>query len=294
MTAAERGVLLLCCALPDTEEKPLSSAQFRELSKRVRALGFAAADPLRDIGERDLKRLGYDAAVSARIVRLLERENALERYLIAAEKLGIYPVTRISGNYPQRLRQVLGERCPAVLFVKGDAALLNARCICVVGSRELPAQNRAFAAAAGRQIAAEGFCLCSGGAAGADTIAQQACVENGGRALIFPTGRLTDCKAEKGVVFVAERAYDEHFSAKQALARNTLLHAMGLKTLVAHCKDGAGGTWSGTTENLRRGYSPVFVLDDQTAGAQALIARGATGIGMNFRISELEMAQLHF
>ena len=37
LTAAEWGVLLLCCALPG-EEKPLSLPQFQELGRRVRAL----------------------------------------------------------------------------------------------------------------------------------------------------------------------------------------------------------------------------------------------------------------
>lgn len=294
MTAAERGVLLLCCALPDQTEKPLSMAQFQELSKRARTLGLGSADPLRDLSERDFARLGYDAAHSARLVRLLERERELDAYLITAEKFGIYPVTRVSRNYPQRLRQVLGERCPAVLFVKGEVKALNARCISVVGSRELPAQNRAFAAAAGRKIAAEGFCLCSGGAVGADEAARRACVENGGRAVIFPAGRLTEYKVEKSSVFVSEQAYDAPFSAQKAHARNLLIHAMGEKTLVAHCRNGVGGTWSGTTENLRRTLSPVFVFDDKTEGAKALIARGAVGIRTISSISELEAAQQCF
>lgn len=294
MTAAERGVLLLCCALPEETDKPLSMVQFQELSKRARALGFGGADLLRDIGERDLARLGYNEEQCARIVRLLEREKTLDRYLIAAEKLGIYPVTRISENYPKRFRQALGQRCPAVLFVKGEAKALAARCISVVGSRELPAQNRAFAAAVGRQIAAEGFCLCSGGAAGADETAQRACLENGGRAVIFPAGRLTDCKAGKSLIFVSEQAYDEPFSAQRAHARNLLIHAMGEKTIVAHCRNGVGGTWSGTTENLRRTLSPVFIFDDKTEGTKALIARGASGIRTISSISELEAAQLHF
>lgn len=287
-------MLLLCCALPDEAEKPLSMAQFQELSKRVRALGLGGADPLREVGERDLTRLGYDAVQCARMVRLLARREKLERYLRAAQKAGIVPLTRVSAHYPQRLRQALGQRCPAVLFAKGDVAMLAMRCVSVVGSRELPAENRAFAAAAGRQIAVEGFCLCSGGAVGADTVAQRACQAQGGRAVIFPAGRLEDCPARADTLYLAEQAFDAPFSAARALARNYFIHAMGEKTLVAHCRPGVGGTWDGTTENLRRGLSPVFVYEDGSDAARALVARGATAVQKISTIEALEPAQLHF
>ena len=88
MTAAEWGVLLLCCALPG-EEKPLSLPQFQELGRRARALGCRGDDPLRELTARDLARLGYDAAQSARITRLLAREAQLEQYLRAAAAQGI-------------------------------------------------------------------------------------------------------------------------------------------------------------------------------------------------------------
>ena len=69
---------------------------------------------------------------------------------------------------------------------------------------------------------------------------------------------------------------------------------MGEKTLVAQCHNGTGGTWDGTTENLRRGWSPVFVYDDGSDGARALIARGAVPVGAHFTLEELEPAQMQF
>lgn len=294
MTAAEHGLLLLCCALPGSREKPLTAAQLQELEKRARALGPGEADPLRELTARDLVRLGYTQEQSARIVRLLAREELLDRYLREGEKNGIYPVTRVSAGYPVRLRQTLGQRCPAVLFAKGDARLLSARCICVVGSRALRQDGRAFAQTAGRLIAGAGLALCSGGAQGADRAAQDTCLQCGGSAVIFPAGRLLDCEAQKDVLYLAEQAYDAPFSTQRALTRNLFIHAMGEKTLVAQCHNGTGGTWDGTTENLRRGWSPVFVYDDGSDGARALIARGAVPVGAHFTLEELEPAQMQF
>ncbi len=294
MTAGEQGLLLLCCALPEDEERPLTMAQLQELSKRVRALGPGGDDPLRELSARDLARLGYSQEQCGRITRLLSREAQLERYLRAAEQNGIVPVTRLSASYPARLRQTLGQRCPAVLFAKGDPALLSARCISVVGSRELTKNGRAFAERAGRLIAHSDHTLCSGGATGADRTAQEACLHAGGSAVIFPAGRLLDCPVQAQVLYLADQGYDLPFSAQRALTRNHFIHAMGEKTLVAQCRAGTGGTWDGTTENLRRGWSPVFVHDDGSEGAQALTARGAVPVRTLRSLNDLQPAQLQF
>ena len=294
MTAGERGLLLLCCTLPEAEDRPLTTAQVQELSRRARALGPGGENPLRELTARDLARLGYSQEQCGRFLRLLAREEPLERYLRAAERNGIVPITRLSARYPARLRQTLGQRCPAVLFAKGDLALLSARCISVVGSRELTERGRAFAEAAGRLIARSGYTLCSGGAMGADRAAQEACLNAGGSAVLFPAGRLLDCPAQARVLYLADQGYDLPFSAQRALTRNHFIHAMGEKTLVAQCRAGTGGTWDGATENLRRGWSPLFVSDDGSEGAQALIARGAVPVRKLSGLDDLQPAQLQF
>ena len=249
MRAAEEGVLLLCCALPEDAAHPLTLPQFEALGRRVRLFGSGAADPLGEVTARELRRLGYDEAQGARILALLARREKLRRYLAAAERAGIRPVTRLSEGYPARLWQTLGTRCPAVLFAKGDLALASARCITVVGSRELTAEGRAFAETAGRLIAEAGLTLCSGGAVGADLAAQEACLAHGGSTVIFPAGPLTDCQAPARTLYLAEQAFDAPFSAARALTRNRYLHAMGEKTLVAQCTRCSGGT--GRSDVLR-------------------------------------------
>ena len=52
-------------------------------------------------------------------------------------------------------------------------------------------------------------------------------------------------------------------------------HAMGQITIVAQCTYGKGGTWDGTTKNLRFGWSPVFCYSDGSDAAEHLIQMGA-------------------
>ena len=294
MRQTERGLLLLCCPLGDSMAGALSLAQARELSRRARAAGIGEEDPLRDVTVKDVRRLGYSEYEAGHIVSLLSRERQLDGYLLAAEKADVTVITRLDARFPRRLREQLGARCPAALFCRGDLELLQSACVSVVGSRHLAAPGASFAAQAGRLAAKEGFTLCSGDAMGADRTAQEACLSNGGSVLVFPATELVYCPARKRVLYAAEGGFELGFSAQRALARNRFIHAMGEKTLVAQTGFGKGGTWSGSLDNLQHEYSPLFVFDDGSEGAQALCARGATPVQKLTSLQDLTPAQLSF
>ena len=188
-------MLLLCSTLGDESSRPLSYAQFRTLAERARALGPGGADLRRDLTAKDLTRLGYAPEEAERIEDLLSREAALHAYLSAAERRSIFPLTRITPGYPAALRALLGDRAPLVLFLRGEPSLLELPCISVVGSRQPNERTRGFARRIGALAAKEGFVLCSGGAGGVDTEAEDACLGGGGRVIVFPAGRLTRRRA---------------------------------------------------------------------------------------------------
>ena len=105
---------------------------------------------------------------------------------------------------------------------------------------------------------------------------------------------LAELPAQRNVLFLSEGGWTLPFSAVRALSRNRLIHAMGEKTLVAQTGFGSGGTWNGTLENLRHGWSPVFVHADGSEGASALIARGAEPVRELHTLEALCAAQLRF
>lgn len=293
MTAAERGVLLLCASLGGPE-RPLTMAQFRELSLRAQACGIPQGDLNADLTARDVQRLGYDAAEAEHIVSLLARECALDENLAAAERRGIVPLTRITAAYPVPLARKLSTSCPPVLFAKGDLLLMRRACVSLVGSRELKQPGCDFARKVGQIAAREGLTLVSGGAPGADSEAQKACLAAGGSVIVFTAGRLLELPQRANTLYLSECGWDLPFSTPRAMSRNRLIHAMGEKTFVAQTGFGSGGTWSGTLDNLRRGYSPVFVFDDGSEGAAALIARGAEPVRVLESLREMQPAQTRF
>ena len=162
----------------------------------------------------------------------------------------------------------------------------------VVGSRKLRPENEAFARQAGRLAAEEGLVLVSGGAVGADTFAQNACLDAGGSCIVFVPDELIGHPIRERMLFISTEGYDLPFSAYRALSRNALIHMQGEKTLAAQCTFGSGGTWQGCVENLRHGWSDVFIFDDGSEGAAALAENGATPISSLTGIRALENRQL--
>lgn len=276
MTGAERGLLLLCCPLGQRDAQPLTMAQFRELSRRAASAGIVG-DPKADVTEEDLLRMEYSPAMAQRIVGLLDREDALDSYLQMGERRGIYPITRISETYPQRLLEHKGVSRPPLFFCAGNAALLQGPFVSLAGSRNLSADGAAFAARVGQLAAKEGLVLVTGGAEGADQAAMEACLKAGGSTVAFLPDEL--CRradlAGSRCLLLSEGGYDLPFSKARAMMRNGYVHMMGEKTFIAQSSFGKGGTWYGALENLRCGWSRLYVHRDGTAGNEALILRGA-------------------
>ena len=284
MRAAERGLLLLCSDLGDMRAHPISLGRFLALRQAAMTAGVGDQDPTCRLSVSDLRKIGCSEQDAAHLVWLLEREDALERYLAAGAERGIFPVTRLSPQYPVQLIKTLGDRCPPVLFCAGDPSLFFHEGVSLVGSRDLAAPGRQFAETVGRLAAEENLALISGGARGADSAAQHMALQAGGTALIYLAASLWKAAAvslPEGLLLCSERSFTQDFTVLRASARNRLIHAMGQKVFVAQTACSHGGTFTGTVENLAHGWSPVFVHSDGSAGARELCTRGAVPVALD-------------
>ncbi len=278
MTGAERGFLLLGSSLGDPLRKPLTTVQMRTLALRVRNAEHVTQE--RELVEEDLLALGYTAVYAQHILQLLSQEFLLRDYLHRAKTAQCLPLTRISDGYPRVLTDRLGAESPAVLWTKGNLELLKGKKIALVGSRETYDANAAFAGEVGKQAALQGYTLVSGNARGADRIAQNACLQHGGRVICVVADSLVQQKPHQRVLYVSEEDFDAPFSAQRAHSRNRVIHALVEKTFVAQCALEKGGTWAGTVKNLRCGWSPVFCYQDDSRAVFQLEHMGAQCISV--------------
>lgn len=276
--------LMLLYALPG---EPLREGLYRKLLRAYNALGAEPEE--RDLQEQDLMRLGCNRDTAKQILYRLEQQETLFSYLRNLNTRGIEIVTRLSPDYPQKLRLALGDRAPLILYCGGNTELFSTECISLVGSRQLREKGKGFSALAGDSIACGGYTYCSGGALGADSVGYEAALRAGGKAILFVADSLEGCMNQEKyksalrqgrLLLVSEFGYDQGFSTQRAFSRNRLIHAMGEKTLVAQSDYGSGGTWNGTMENLKQGWSPVYMCNEEPEdrGTQGLIQRGAVPV----------------
>ena len=273
MTGPEKGFLLLTSSLGDPQRKPLTTAQFRKLAKRVQQAEWDAT--ARDLEPNDLIALGYAEPMAQRIYGLLHSANQLREYLQRAQNCGCYPITRLNPLYPAAVRQRLGLDSPGVLWAKGDTALLGKPAVAVIGRRDLNEENRAFAIEAGRQAALQGAVLVSGNARGADQAAQEACLGAGGQVISVIADSLQKQPLRDNVLYLSLDDFDQGFSARRALQRNYVIHTMASLVIAAQSSLGKGGTWDGTLTNLSRSWTPVCVFADGSDAAAELESCGA-------------------
>ncbi len=278
MNPRERGFLLLTSHLGNPDRKPLTTAQLRTLSLRVKQSAPSRED--RELTEQDLTVLGYGGDMARRICCLLQEEELLDHYLSRASRLGCVPISRINPLYPLLLRQRLGEDAPGCLWAKGDLSILDVPAISLVGSRELLPENRFFAQSLGRQAAKQGLALVSGNARGADRAGQEACLEAGGRVISIVPDQLSKQPERPNVLYLSEEDYDEPFSTHRALSRNRCIHTLGRIVFVAQADLGKGGTWDGTVKNLRCGWSSVACFRDGSPASRELEQMGGYLIGL--------------
>ena len=286
MSGAKGGILMLCCNLGDDRVTPLSAHQFHTIRRRISQL-----EPMQEGGDLSLATLesiGVPAPLREQMLSLLERDSALQWYLRGAERHFVSVLTRLDEDYPAWMEEKLSRNAPPLLFSLGNTALLRTPCVSLVGSRNLQKDNLLFAERIGMLAAKEGYTLVSGGADGADSVAQEACLRHGGKVIVFLPDKLTDRKERENVLYLSEEGYDVPFSAQRALNRNRLIHAAGEITFVAQCTENHGGSWRGSVENLHNRWSPVYVYDDGSTHARALMNHGAEPIDLPQSIRQLQ------
>lgn len=278
MNRREEGFLLLTASLGDPRRRPLTASQLKTVKRCILRCDGCFSD--KELEWQDLANLGCPETLAQKTVELLSGQKKLEVYLEQGRAQQCTALTRISRNYPFRLISCLGEDAPGCLWLKGDPELLNRPAVALVGSRELGQDHAAFARQVGFLAARNGYVLVSGNARGADTLAQESCLEAGGRVISVIADRLTDKKLGENVLYISEEGYDLPFTSRRALSRNHLIHCLGQRTFVARCNYGTGGTWKGTLANLESGWSPVFCFSDGSEGALYLQQHGAGLIGL--------------
>ncbi|MEZ0324969.1 MAG: DNA-processing protein DprA [Fimbriimonas sp.] len=254
---------------------------------------------LREVPESELSTWvarSLSESEASKVTARLECLDDVEEELESLADRGIFVVTEFDQRFPQRWKERLRGKHPALLFVAGAAELLNQDHVGIVGSREVDEEGSSFARAVAAEAVSLGKGVVSGGARGVDQIAMAGAFEAGGASVGILADSLvktikqpaTAQALESGQVCLATPfSPNVPFSVGAAMGRNKLIYAMSVATVVVAASEGSGGTWAGAIEALDQQLCPVLVRDIPLEGNRKLIGRGGHPIADVSELSEL-------
>jgi predicted Rossmann fold nucleotide-binding protein DprA/Smf involved in DNA uptake len=282
------------------DPRPLTPTEWGRLSRWLKEHEISP-EALVESREPEQVLVGWvDKAVSPqRIQWLVSRGLAMGIALEKWHRAGLWVMTRSDPDYPVRLKRLLGFDAPPLLFGCGDRRLLGEGGVAVVGSRDASEADLLYTARLGGQAAGEGFNVVSGGARGIDEAAMLGALEKDGTAVGIMADSLlraaTSAKYRKWLMssnlVLASPYYPEAgFDVGNAMARNKYVYCLADLAVVIVTAKEKGGTWAGATEDLKKGWTPLWVKpqEDRKFGNAELVSKGANWLPMEaFEIGQL-------
>ena len=259
------ATILLVSRLCADGVRPLKASEFWNLIERISGgpgvfLNLSQGQLMRDYDLRE--------DLAARVAELVGRATALAFELERLEQSGIKSLTAFDEHYPREWLVRLGTKAPPLMHAAGAVELLDSPGLGVVGSRDVSQAGGEVAKDLARMAVRLGLPLVSGGARGVDQLAMDAAIETGGAVIgILADSLLRKLKRPEvrravhdgNTVICTPYAPGAPFSAGNAMGRNKLIYAQAALTVVVASDNGTGGTWSGASEALKRGFGSVAV-----------------------------------
>jgi predicted Rossmann fold nucleotide-binding protein DprA/Smf involved in DNA uptake len=281
---------LICTslALPDRPEHDfLSPTEWHSLNSRIKSAGIASPAGLFSMSEHELKEgLGLSDDEVHRLTYLLKRGGSIAFEIESLEKRGIWMLTIMDEDYPERLKNIIGETAPPVLFGAGDQTLLSYCGLAVAGAAYMDSGSLSFVEALSSQCAKEGISIVSETSRNDDSTAMNMFLGKG----CAVVGVLADSLEKhisnrdvRGFILDSLLTVISPFhpravrSIANAARQKTLAYALAENAMVVTCRSKNDGTWAGASEAIRLSLCTVHVRDDSatTAGNRALMELGA-------------------
>ncbi|TCI73373.1 hypothetical protein EVJ22_02960 [Exiguobacterium sp. SH0S7] len=271
----ERATYLFCALLPHTKTAALS---ILEWNATVKSLAQNNLEPefLLKCSPSELMNILNEATTSqkTKIINKVEQRQKLGISMIELEEAlnqGYNVVFR--SNMPKRLKRLSLNQRPAFYYYIGDLNILNStHALSVVGARDASPEELKEVKNICEDAANNDVLVISGGARGVDSMATDAALIAGGKAVIFPSDGLSSWSRDKEarqyiqngqLLIMSTQPINARFTGSYAMQRNKFIHSTGDVTLVASSKlSGAkkSGTWEGVLENLKFKWSSLFVI----------------------------------
>ncbi len=234
-----------------------------------------------------IKKIGCGERIASQLVQGLADKSVLEKELSLKEMHNINITTIFDRDYPEILKQIHAP--PLILYTQGGSFNQISKCMGIVGSRKASD----YAAHAVKNIVPglveHGWCIVSGGAQGADTMAHEAALAASGKTIaVIGSGLLQPYPesnrllfkrmAESGSIVVSSFPLLAPPEKGNFPSRNRIIAGLSQGCIVVQAaeKSGALITARYALEQGRQIFAvPGLIYDSLSAGCHSLIKQGA-------------------
>ncbi len=228
--------------------------------------------------------VGPKIAQSIRAINLKQVEQALTNW----QRAGVRVLTMLDDDYPAQLKPL--DDAPPTLFIRGQNMTIR-KSIAIVGTRNPSDTARNFAQNLSTYLVEQDYTIISGLAFGIDSAAHfGALIQPEGRTIaVLGCGVLNMYPAEHKRL--AEKIMLEGFVVSEISPGNTTNPAslVARNRIITGLSDGIivvetavdGGAMYAARFAAQQGR-PIYTVESEASGNQALIAAGATILGQDF------------
>lgn len=239
-----------------------------------------------------LKKIGVSEVVVNSLFAVYS--GAVELFGVIKEK-NVRIMSCFDNDYPYKMRVVLRDSCPPLLFVKGNIELFKRPSVGFCGARNATERGLSVARDVSKILSTFGICVVSGYAKGVDVTAHEAALSSGGATIVVLAEGILSSRSKEFVdlydngsnlLFVSEFPPMLKWISHNAMKRNVTICSLSNSMIVVE-SGVSGGTFAAAQESMRL-KRPLFVaeysdLSDSTLGNIELINRGVNRISRNRR-----------
>lgn len=252
-----------------------------------RALRWSHSSGLR-INQTLSDRKALEAAVGLKNADEVERSGEATPALIEAiTAAGAGVIGLTDPDYPQRLSDVLGDKAPPIITVKGNREILNLPSIGFCGSRKASDRGIAAARDCASALARHGVNIVSGYAKGVDSEAHGNALALGSSTSIVLAEGITNFRIKKEFksvwdwdrsVVISEFHPNAPWRAGAAMQRNATICGLSRAMVLVEARK-SGGSYAAGMTALELGI-PLYAADfagerDESEGNRDLVSKGA-------------------
>jgi len=277
MDENKKVIILLNSSIEDSTAK-LTNHQNFHLNRALRNAGLFHIDLYEDGVIKSLEMPGLRKAdtVKKKIRSLISNRADIAWKLEQWSQSGIYIITQIDADYPQKLKDKLSDKAPAVIYGLGNKENLLNDSIAIVGTRDIDEEIKNTTQSIAQKVVENSYSIVSGGAPGVDITAMQAALDHGGVTIGFLKQKFSFKNLSKSgwnrfledgsLTLLTEIAPDEKLDRRMVIAaamnRNKYLFALSQFGIVIAAAT-KGGTWQGAEEQIKKFHNNVFVVDKE-------------------------------